>query len=55
MEEVVSNPNAGVRLRGKLQGLVRWRVGDYRIIYTIDEAKGLIVFVDVGLRKTIYG
>jgi hypothetical protein len=30
IEELVSNPFAGIRLRGELDGLFRWRTGDYR-------------------------
>ena len=39
IEELVSNPFAGIRLRGELDGLLRWRTGDYRIVYKIDEEK----------------
>ena len=47
-------PYNGTKLRGKLEGLWRWRVGNYRIIYLIDEKEKTIVFLDVGPRKTIY-
>lgn len=55
VKELVSNPFAGIRLRGELDGLLRWRTGDYRIVYKIDEEKRLVVLLDVGLRKAIYG
>jgi len=55
IEELVSNPFAGIRLRGELDGLFRWRTGDYRIVYKIDEEKRLVVLLDVGPRKAIYG
>lgn len=54
IEELVSNPFAGIRLRGELDGLLRWRTGDYRIVYKIDEEKRLVVLLDVGPRKAIY-
>ncbi|MGB9713867.1 MAG: type II toxin-antitoxin system RelE family toxin [Candidatus Bathyarchaeales archaeon] len=54
LEKTVKSPYAGTKLRGKLEGLWRWRVGKYRIIYLIDEKKKSVVFLDVGLRKTIY-
>ena len=44
----------GIRLRGRFKGLWRFRVGKYRLIYIIDEKNKRVVFVDVGLRKTIY-
>ena len=54
IEELVSNPFAGTRLRGELDGLLRWRTSDYRIVYKIDEEKRLVVLLDVGPRKAIY-
>jgi mRNA interferase RelE/StbE len=55
IEDIMSNPYAGVRLRGELGGLLRWRTGDYRIVYKIDEEKRLVVLIDVGSRKSVYG
>ena len=54
IEDIMSNPYAGVRLRGELDGLLRWRTGDYRIIYKTDERKHLVVLIDVGPRKSVY-
>ena len=47
------------RLRGKAltankSGLWRWRVGDYRIIADIVNARVVVVVVDVGHRSKIY-
>jgi mRNA interferase RelE/StbE len=40
----------------KLKGLGYWRirVGDYRIIYTIDNGVLLVLVIRIGLRKDIY-
>jgi mRNA interferase RelE/StbE len=54
LEKAVEDPYAGTRLQGKLEGLWRWRIGKYRVIYTIDEKLKNIVFLDTGLRKSIY-
>jgi mRNA interferase RelE/StbE len=54
LEKAIENPYVGTKLRGKLEGLWRWRVGKYRVIYLIDEKEKAIVFLDVGLRKSIY-
>jgi mRNA interferase RelE/StbE len=54
VDDIVANPFSGVKLRGDLDGLWRWRVGKYRIVYLIDQTPQLVVFLDVGLRKTIY-
>jgi len=51
-EKIVDTPYAGTKLRGKLEGLWRWRVGKYRVVYLIEEKT--IIFLDVGLRKSIY-
>lgn len=54
LEKAAEAPYAGTKLRGKLEGLWRWRIGKYRIIYLIDEKEKAVVFLDVGLRKAIY-
>jgi len=54
IDEIVANPFSGVKLRGELEGRWRWRVGKYRIVYMIDQTRQLVVFLDVGLRRTIY-
>lgn len=54
VEKTVQSPYAGTTLRGKLEGLWRCRTGKYRVIYLIDEKESAIVFLDVGLRKSIY-
>ena len=54
LEKAATEPYAGTKLHGKLEGLWRWRVGKYRVIYLIDEKQKNIVFLDVGLRKSIY-
>ena len=54
LEKAAEAPYVGTKLRGKLEGLWRWRVGKYRVIYMIDEKEKAVVFLDVGLRKSIY-
>jgi mRNA interferase RelE/StbE len=54
VDEVIANPYAGVKLKGELEGLLRWRIGEYRIIYLIDERSKLVVFLDIGHRRAIY-
>lgn len=54
IDDLLANPLLGIKLRGELEGLWRWRVGKYRIIYTIDHASKIVIFLDVGPRKAIY-
>lgn len=43
------------QLKGKKnKGLLRLRVGDYRIIYTVDNGKLIVYVVDAGNRGEIY-
>lgn len=43
------------QLKGKRsKGLLRLRVGDYRIIYTVDNGKLIVCVVDAGNRGQIY-
>ena len=36
-------------------GVLRIRVGDYRVLYTIDEGQLIVLVVNVGHRSEIYG
>jgi len=54
LEKASSDPYSGTRLQGELAGLWRWRMGKYRVIYRIDEKENSLIFLDVGLRKSIY-
>lgn len=46
---------AGTRkLRGKLGGSWRIRVGAYRVLYDIYDADKVVVITDVGPRKDVY-
>lgn len=41
------------RLKGH-EGLLRLRVGDYRVIYTVDHGVLTVVVIDIGNRGQIY-
>jgi mRNA interferase RelE/StbE len=36
-------------------GVLRIRVGDYRLLYTVDEGKLMVLVLDAGHRSEIYG
>ena len=44
----------GKALTGDLKGLWRYRVGDYRILAEIQDAKIVILILDIGHRSKIY-
>ena len=52
--ELADNPYLGIRLVGELSGYWKDRVGKYRVIYQIDEAKKVIIMYGVDLRKRVY-
>jgi mRNA interferase RelE/StbE len=54
VQELAENPYLGLRLVGELEGFWKDRVGKYRIVYKIDEAKKEIVFYDIDLRRRVY-
>ena len=44
----------GRPLKGEFKGLWRYRMGDYRVIYRIDDVRGCIEVLRIGHRKAIY-
>jgi len=54
VEELAVNPYLGLRLSGQLEGLWKDRIGQYRIIYEIDETTKRIILHDADLRKRVY-
>jgi mRNA interferase RelE/StbE len=54
IHELSLNPYLGLRLKGPLEGFWKERVGDYRIVYKIDDKTKKIIFYDVDLRKRVY-
>ena len=44
----------GKALRGDLAGLWRYRVGDYRLITSVEEQQLLVLVVRVGHRRDVY-
>jgi mRNA interferase RelE/StbE len=52
---VAENPRrVGEPLKGSLEGLWRYRVGDFRIVVRIEDDRVLVLVVDVGNRREIY-
>jgi mRNA interferase RelE/StbE len=54
IDQLADQPYTGKLLKGDLSGLRRLRVGNYRIIYEVDDGKVLILILRVAHRKRIY-
>jgi mRNA interferase RelE/StbE len=42
------------RLKGDLAGYFRYRVGDYRVVYSIDEQRRVVTIVIIAHRRGVY-
>ena len=52
-----TNPYVGPnikRLKGNLSAIYRYRMGDYRIFYTIDSTEKLVFMLDIVHRRDAY-
>ena len=54
IDKLAENPHVGKLLKGDYSGLRRIRVGDYRVIYEINEGQVLILVLRVAHRKQVY-
>lgn len=52
--DVLREPRKGSQLVFSKQICFKWRVGDYRMIYTIDERSKTVIFIVVDHRSRIY-
>jgi mRNA interferase RelE/StbE len=54
-EDLPQNPvSLGKPLKGMFKGLFRYRIGDIRIIYTLDHETETIFILKIGDRKNVY-
>ena len=49
-----SQPYSGKRLRGEFEGCYSLRMGDYRIIYMVEETVKRVVLLTVAHRRRVY-
>lgn len=54
IDKLKTNPNAGSVLKGEFSGLRRIRIGDYRIVYEVQNQQLIILVVRVAHRREIY-
>ena len=56
MKNLEENPNYyGKPLTGNLKGLWSYRIGDFRIIYEIQDDNCLVFVITIGHRRDVYG
>jgi len=56
--QLKKNPHFGInikKLKGEFEGYYRYRIGDYRLFYLIENKKVLVVVVDLKHRQNAYG
>ncbi|MBZ0154722.1 MAG: type II toxin-antitoxin system RelE/ParE family toxin [Alphaproteobacteria bacterium] len=58
IEKVLQHPESGERLRGELSGIFSYHFRknkiDYRIAYTVDEARKIIYVLRIAKRENFY-
>ena len=54
IEKLKTNPNAGSVLKGEFSGLRRIRIGDYRIVYEVQNEQLVILVIRKAYRREVY-
>ncbi len=54
IDRLARNPALGEPLKGKWQGYQKYRTGDYRIVYRVEQTNLIIYIVTLGNRKNVY-
>lgn len=53
-ENLKQNPLSGIKLHGELEGYYKFRVGDYRIVYSFNSRKSAVYVVKIEHRQGVY-
>lgn len=54
IDQLAANPAAGGVLKGEYAGLRRIRVGDYRVVYEVQDQELVVLVVRIGHRREVY-
>ena len=54
IDDLAGNPFTGAALKGELRGLRRIRVGEYRIVYEVQDADLVVLMIRVRHRGDVY-
>lgn len=53
IDALATNPAAGGVLKGEFAGLRRLRVGDYRIVYEVNDGELVVLVIRIGHRQGV--
>jgi mRNA interferase RelE/StbE len=53
-EEILKDPYAGIKLKGRYRDLWKYRIGDFRIIYSIKKKEVIIHILRIRHRSNVY-
>lgn len=53
-DKILQNPVSGIKLQGEFKNYYKFRVGDYRIMYSFNVKKSLIQIVKIEHRQGVY-
>jgi len=53
-EIILKDPYQGIGLKGKYSGLCKYRIGNYRIVYSIEGNELMVLILRVRHRKNVY-
>ena len=54
LDAIASDPRSGKALRGAHAGCWSFRVGQYRVLYRIEDRRLVVFILDMGHRREIY-
>ena len=53
-QRLKENPISEVKLKGELKHLFKYKVGDYRVIYSFDSKQSLVRVISIEHRQGVY-
>ena len=54
LETIQENPIEGIKLHGELDRYYKYRVGDYRIVYSFNTKESIVTVVKIEHRQGVY-
>lgn len=53
-KKLLTDPKIGIPLKGKEGVIWKWRIGDYRVIYTFNNKELFVLIIRIAHRKDVY-